>query len=103
MAKLFSKEGRLDDAHTHVEQAKSHAINDQYLLARATQLQARFWYTQCRFEEAKSGVLCAADMFEKLGAMKELKSCKVFLQDIRRKRKKLVSSGRSDFNGEPRK
>ena len=102
LAKLFSKRGRLDNAHVHVEHAKSHAINDPYLLGRATQLQAQFWFTQSKFEEAKSGALCAADMFEKLGAVKELKSCRALLKDIRKKRKKLAVSSKLDSNGKPK-
>jgi len=82
LAQLFSDEGRFDDAHAHIERAKSHAINDTYNLARAMGLQARFWYKQCMFEEAKCGVLDAADVFEKLGAMKDVKDCRQLLQDI---------------------
>jgi len=68
LAKLFSREGRSNDAHTRVEQAKSHAVNDTYLLARASLLQARFWYQQHMFEEAKSEALRVLGVFEKLGA-----------------------------------
>ena len=101
LAKLFSKQGRLDNAHVHVEHAKSHAINDPYLLGCATQLQAQFWFTQNKFEEAKSGALCAADMFEKLGAVKELKNCRALLKDVRKKRKRLAVSSELDSNGKP--
>ena len=38
LAKLFPREGRFNDAHTRVEQAKSHAVNNSYLLARASLL-----------------------------------------------------------------
>jgi len=35
MAELFFSQGRLDDAHAHVERAKSHTGNDIYLVGRA--------------------------------------------------------------------
>jgi len=54
LADLFSEEGKFNDAHAHVEQARSHAVNDAYNLARASRLQARFWNKQHIFGEAKS-------------------------------------------------
>ena len=63
--------------------AKSHAaIDDTYYLACATQLQARFWYGQGKFEEAKSEALSAADVFERFGAAKDLEECRALLRDI---------------------
>jgi len=76
LAELFSDEGRFDDAHAHVQHAKSHTINDAYNLGRATELQARFWYRQRRFGEAKTEILRAADIYEKLGAAKDLEGCR---------------------------
>ena len=72
LAELFSEEGRFNDAQTHVERAKSYAVNDTYNLARASRLQARLWKKQRMFEEAKSEALRALDMFEKLGATKDV-------------------------------
>jgi len=70
MASLSYDQGRSDDAHAHIEQAKLHATscNDTYNLARAMWLQAWFWHRQHRFGEAKSEALGAVDVFEKLGA-----------------------------------
>jgi len=86
LADLFFKEGRFDEAHASVERAKSHAaIDDQYYLACVTQLQARFWYGQSKFEEAKSEALCAADVFERFGAAKDLEDCRALLRDIEEK------------------
>jgi tetratricopeptide (TPR) repeat protein len=68
LAELFLDEGRFDDAHAHVERAKSHAVNNAYYLGRAMELQARVWYKQHRLEEARSEALRAADVYEKLGA-----------------------------------
>jgi hypothetical protein len=56
---VFHKEGRFGDAHAHIECAKSHAVNDPFLLGRAMEQQAEFWYKEGKLEEAKSEVLCA--------------------------------------------
>ena len=70
MALLFFNEGRFDDAHAHIEHAKSHAVNnhDTFLLVRAMWLQAWCWHRQRRFEEAKSEALRTLDVSQKLGA-----------------------------------
>ena len=82
LAVLFCNTNRLDDAHVHVEHAKSHAINDPYNLGRMMQLRAEIWQKEHKFEEAKSEVLCAADVFEKLGATRDLEDCREILRDI---------------------
>lgn len=70
LAALFFDRGRFDDAHGHIEHAKSHAANghDTYLLAHAMWLRAEFWHRQHRFEEARSKAFYAVDAFKKLGA-----------------------------------
>jgi len=68
LADLFSREGRFNDAHAHLEQAKSHAVNDAYLLGRVSWMLAWSWDQQHMFEEAKSEALRALSAFEKLGA-----------------------------------
>jgi len=86
LADLFFKEGRFDEAHASVERAKSHAaVVDPYYLARATQLQAKFWYRQGKFEEAKSEALGAADVFERFGAARDLEECRALLRNIEEK------------------
>jgi len=82
LAKVFLKDGRFDDAHAHVEHAKSHAVNDTYLLARASELQAWFWKDQHRFEGAKSEALRALDMYEKLGAANDAEDVRQLLGKI---------------------
>ena len=81
-ATLFSDQGRFNDAQTHVERAKSYGINHMYILARSIQLQAVLWYQESRFEEAKSEALCAADVFEKTGAAKDLENTVKLLRAI---------------------
>ena len=85
LAELFFDQNRFNDAHAHVERAKSHVIDDSYLLGRAMELQARFWYGECMFEEAKSEVLRAVDIYEGIGATRDVEDCKAILRDIEEK------------------
>ena len=84
LAELFFGKKKFDDAHVHIESAKSHAVdsNHTYCLGCATKLQAQFWYRQGMFEEAKFGALRAADIYGKIGATADMESCRAILQDI---------------------
>jgi len=86
LASLFFDEAQFDDAHAHIEHAKRHAVNchDTYLLSHAIWLQAKVWTRQRRFVEAKSGALCAVDMYEKLGAADDVKRVRDLLRQIDR-------------------
>jgi len=81
LAELFLDDGRFDDASAHIEQAKSHTVDSAYNLGSTILLQARLWYRQRRFDEAKSEVLRAVEVFEKLGAAQGLERCKEVLRD----------------------
>ena len=93
--KLFFDQNRFDDAHAHVERAKSHVINHPYLLGRAMELQALFWYQEVRFKEAKSEASRAVDIYERTEATSNLKNCRALLRDIEEEMK---VSGESGFN-----
>ena len=82
LAELFLDEGRFDNASTHIEHCKSHAVDDAHKLSLAMALHAVVLLGQCRFEEAKSEVLCAAETFEKLGAARDLEACRMILRRI---------------------
>ena len=82
LTELFIDNDRFDDAHTHIEHAESHAVNDAYNLGWVVQLQARFWYGQRRFEEARSAASHAVDVFEGLGAAEVAEDCRGLLQEI---------------------
>lgn len=84
LADLFSEEGRFSDAHAHLKLAKSHAVNDAYLLARASRLQAGIWNKQRIFQKAKVEALRALDVFEKFGAAKDAEKTRQLLQRIDR-------------------
>ena len=82
LAWLFSDEGKLEDAQTHVEHAKAHAVNDPYLLACSIHQQARVRNGQRRFDEARSEALRALEAFEKLGAAHDAELVRWLLQEI---------------------
>ena len=82
LSQLFSRECRFDDAHTHIECAKSHAVNNPYNLGRAMELQANFWYDQHMFEKAKFEASCAINAYEKIGAASDVEDCRELLRKI---------------------
>ena len=100
LAALFYGKGRFDDANVHLERAKPHAVNSAYDLGYAMELQARVWYKQHRFEEAKSEALRAADVYEKLGAAKVVEECRTLLWRIQKELDSLIASGQSSFDCE---
>ena len=99
MVELSLDNRDFDDAHKHIEQAKSHAVENPYWLGRAMSLHARVWYQQRRFEEAKSETLRAFESFEKLGALKLSKASRTLLQEIEQAMKGQPTSCNLDFNG----
>ena len=100
LANLFFNQGRFNDSHPHIEHAESHAARDTYLMGRVMHLRAVFWYKQRRFREARSEVLCAVNVFEKVGAAKDLEICGSILRGIEEEMDELTTSRESDFNGE---
>jgi len=100
LAELFSREGRFEFAHTHIERAKSHTVNNAYLPARAVQLQALVLCRQHRLEEARSSALSTVDVFEKLGAANDAEWTWNILQWIVRRMDNLDTSDESDYNSE---
>ena len=71
LAGLYRDEGDLEDANTHIEQAKSHAGDDLFKLGSAMWAQARVWCLQLKFEDAKSETLGALEIYERCGAAKD--------------------------------
>jgi len=95
LAKLLCCKGRFGDAHAHIEHAKSHTAGNAYFLGYAMGLKATVWYNQNRHEEARSEALRAADVYEKLGAAKDVEDCRRLLWTIERKLITPVASGKS--------
>jgi len=104
LAILFFARGGFDDAHGHIQHAKSHAVDDLYNLACASQLQALVWEEQHVFEEAKSEILRALGVFEDLGAADDAEDCRETLRRIDRNARgndlATPSSDESDDDGE---
>ena len=94
---LFFVQGSLDDAHAHIQHAKSHAVGNVYHLARTSHLQALVWDEQHMFEEAKSEALRALGMFEELGAADDAEYSREVLRWIdRNARENDLAAPRSD-------
>ena len=82
LAVLFRDEHDFDKAHAHIEQARSYAIDHPYLLGRGIRGQAWIYRLQDRFEDSASEALRALEIFEGLGAQRDVESCKNLLRDI---------------------
>ena len=89
-----------DDAHAHIERARSHTVNSARNLGYAIELQAWVKYRQHKLEEAKSEIRCASDVYEKLGATKDVEDCRNLLWRIQEELDTAVTSGQSDSNCE---
>ncbi|KAF9792079.1 hypothetical protein BJ322DRAFT_10503 [Thelephora terrestris] len=82
LAGLFLNEAKFDEAHSHIDQAKSHAADNALYLGRAMEWKAQIWYRQRRLEDALSEALGALEIFEKLGASTDTVRCEDFLEQI---------------------
>ena len=87
LAELFRTENDFDDAHVHLEQAKAYTVDDRYLLGRAIDLQAEIYYQQHRLEDSASEALRALEIFEGLGAQRNVESCRGLLRKIEQAKK----------------
>ena len=89
LAQLFLAEDEFDEATGHIIQAKSHAVNELHWQGCAMSMQARIWLRQRRLEDAKTEILHALEIFERLGAADHIQECRDLLQMIERPKKKL--------------
>ena len=87
LSRLFLDEVRFQDAHHHIEAAKSHVVDDNFHLGCAILLQAGIWYQESRLEDATSGALQALEIFENLGALGYVAGCRALLQNIEQAKK----------------
>ena len=71
-----------------------------YNLGCVTVQRAIVWYGQGRLEEVGSEVLRAAEIFEKLGAARDLKRCGRIVQGIQKVLGRQIASGQSGFSCE---
>ena len=78
----------------------ANAADDLYHLGRGTQLEATFFHKQQKFEEAKSRVSGAIEIFEKIGTTFELEKCRNLLQDIQKEPNDPVTAHDLEGDGE---
>ena len=74
------------------------AVNSTYNPGHAMKLQARVWYKQHKLEEARSEARRTTEVFEELGAAKDLEGCRKLLRDMQNGLNDSVTSGQSGFN-----
>ena len=84
LATVFRDKYEFNNADSHIKQAKQYALHGTYQLGRATEIQAEIWYRQGRFEDGVSEVLCAIEIYEKLGEGKDVEKCRELLRDLER-------------------
>ena len=100
MVVMFSDENKFNDAHAHIEQAKQHALCDEYNIGHVMEVQARVWYRQGRHEEVVSEASRALEIYEKLGATRDIERCRILLHDMEKAMEEPSASGESDPSGE---
>ncbi|KAF9780531.1 hypothetical protein BJ322DRAFT_1112529 [Thelephora terrestris] len=99
MAWLFRDQDESDDVDARIEKAKPCAADNALNLGRTMKMQARVWYRQHRLEEKRYGVLCALEIYERLGAAKDVEDCRGILQQIEKATESPISN-EPDFGGE---
>ena len=85
LASLYLDEGKLNDAYTHVEHAKSHAEDNILTLSGVLLLSTDILYNQNRPEEAKLEALRALDILEKVGATDTAETVRRLLEEVEKK------------------
>jgi len=79
---MFCDAAEFENAHAYMTQAEQHTLNNKHHLGCAMKGRASIWYRQGRLEDAVSEVMCAIEIFEKLGAARNLDKCRDLLRDI---------------------
>jgi tetratricopeptide (TPR) repeat protein len=93
LAELFRDEGRFDDGHAYLGRAMLYTANNATYLGGAMLLRATLWQSQHRLEEARSEILRATEVYEKLGASESTEICGWVLQEIQEEMDNPVASG----------
>ena len=84
LVSVFLDQHRFDDANSYLEQVKLHSADNLYHLGMAMETQAMIWFRQCRFEDAKSEILGALEIFGNLEAERRAGGYRGFLQKVER-------------------
>jgi tetratricopeptide (TPR) repeat protein len=82
LVELCRDENDFNNAHAHIERAKSHVGEYKYFLGRVTELQAWVWYQQHKLGEARSEAIRANDIYGELGLVRDVQRCIDLLQKI---------------------
>ncbi|KAF9791182.1 hypothetical protein BJ322DRAFT_432487 [Thelephora terrestris] len=84
LAGLFFDEDEFDEAHSHIDQAKSLAADNALYLGCAMKWKAEIFYQQRRLEDALSEASGALEIYEMLGASTDIVYYKNLLEKIER-------------------
>ena len=82
LVELFLSEDEFDEAQSHIDEANLYVAEDAYIRGRIAEMQAKLWYSAHNLEDAQPQALRALEMYEKLGAARDVESCRALLQDI---------------------
>ena len=85
LVEVFCEMGRIDDANSHLEQARSHTANNALDSAYLIAVQALIWSYQGRLEEAVFQYSRAIDALEELGATRDAEVYRNYIGIIRRR------------------
>ena len=85
LANFYLNQDKLDKAHAHAENAKSHAGSDMLILGGAFYFSALVLSTKNRPEEAKPEALRALAIFERLGVTNHMERTRRLLKKIEEK------------------
>jgi tetratricopeptide (TPR) repeat protein len=100
LARLFRNEARFDDAHAHIERAKSHTANTAYYLGCALELQAMVWYDSTDLKRRNLRFYVRPTFTTGLGATKEAERCRISFRVTEEELDAPAASGQSGFNCE---
>ena len=82
LADLFYSGDKFDDAQAHIERAEPHATSNARSQGLLMVLQAWVWCKKRRFKEARLEALRAAEVYERLGAERDMENCRYLIQWI---------------------
>ena len=100
LACISCDKSRFDDAHSHLNHAKLHAVSDVRLMGRALAKRARILCRQHRLEEARLEAQRAVDIFEKIGAAMDVERSRKLFQEMQMKLNSSLAPGQPGNNGE---
>ena len=93
LVQLLLEAEKFEDAQVHLEQLKSHAVNDPLYLGRVMLSQTRIWRHQGKLEEARSELSRTIGSYEKTGVLVDfMGNLKNELQKVEQEMNKKLAS-----------